>query len=753
MPTYHEIMTTELSALTTAATRWDGMAGEFKKQELAYRRDVYGVSLGETWQGLSADAAHSRFGVTLREFRYARKEAKAVADLLRDAHTRFVELRGKLQSARREAVEAGMKVSDQGVVTFDSEKLTASELSAMQHDPDYQQAMHKSVNSWQQLIDQAVRAVNDADKGTEIALRAVVVDSKPLDGTTNGFNSGAQGDIEKYEAQALKDIAERVSSGKATDQDLQEAQRSFRDNAKDEVFGRTLLSSLGAEGTLKFNNSLTDLGHSGDSHNKDYLGLQKGLATTLATATQNPNSAFYDKFRTQMQSAGVKQYDLDVAGNKIDVGHGHGQKARGYQSLVTLMQQGGGYSDRFLHDTANDIRKAEDKDKGGDPDIWDLRGDFGDNKKTGKNDSWFANDPLDGVLGIMAKDPAAATAYLDPGPHEKNDNLKYLLDKRDWDLADTREYLRVETAGKDVAEHDVRQGFGAALEAAATGHQPGTEHKLGGHGLEQARVMNETIGVLNESGHADKLPANLQKPLANMLTDYTPDSHQILGMDNVTYNGKDEVWKDEDGTVRMAVPKDDLVKVMRGAADDPEAFGQMYRAEKQYSQDLFTGMPNDSGSDSTRARIQETSAALGAYDGVRSDVVFDKRFNNTQWANDFNHALTTSSGAALTFVGAAYGPAAPAAIAPTGDIVNRVVDFVSYEATKERIAEANLEATKENARIFNAGQLEVDGMVAAWAKSHGHEPQDDFVRNLVGHGQGNYEKGRDGALRAMRPDF
>jgi hypothetical protein len=36
MPTYHEVMTTDLSVLTTAADRWDGMAKEFHKQEKAY---------------------------------------------------------------------------------------------------------------------------------------------------------------------------------------------------------------------------------------------------------------------------------------------------------------------------------------------------------------------------------------------------------------------------------------------------------------------------------------------------------------------------------------------------------------------------------------------------------------------------------------------------------------------------------------------------------------------------------------------
>ncbi|MFG2719647.1 hypothetical protein ACGFW5_15310 [Streptomyces sp. NPDC048416] len=49
MPTYHEILSTDFSTLTTAAERWDGMAEEFKKQETAYQRDVHGITLSPGW--------------------------------------------------------------------------------------------------------------------------------------------------------------------------------------------------------------------------------------------------------------------------------------------------------------------------------------------------------------------------------------------------------------------------------------------------------------------------------------------------------------------------------------------------------------------------------------------------------------------------------------------------------------------------------------------------------------------------------
>ncbi|MEU9313105.1 hypothetical protein [Streptomyces sp. NPDC048256] len=199
MPTYHEIMTTDLSTLTTAADRWDGMATEFNDQEKAYQRDVHGLTVGPTWIGVSSDAASKRFDVTLKEFQKAQVEAKAIASLLRDAHTQFVDLRGKLVAAKQDAVDAGMVVSDQGLVSYDTRKLSQGELNALHHDPDYQHDVAKAVRSWQELIDQLVKDAADADKDVQTALQGVVVDGDINDGTvTVGFNGQAQGDIDKY---------------------------------------------------------------------------------------------------------------------------------------------------------------------------------------------------------------------------------------------------------------------------------------------------------------------------------------------------------------------------------------------------------------------------------------------------------------------------------------------------------------------------------------------------------------------------
>ncbi|MER7171052.1 hypothetical protein [Streptomyces mesophilus] len=185
-------MTTDLSALTSAADKWDDMAGEFKKLETAYERDVAKISLGQTWQGFAATAANDRFKVTLREYQGAQKEAKAIAALLRDGHSQFTELRSKLKSVGADAIKAGMTVSEQGHVSFDTARLDTATRNAYHHDPDYQASVRQAVGEWNEAIVAAVKAIADADEGMKLALEAVVIDRDFQDGTLGGFNRDPQ---------------------------------------------------------------------------------------------------------------------------------------------------------------------------------------------------------------------------------------------------------------------------------------------------------------------------------------------------------------------------------------------------------------------------------------------------------------------------------------------------------------------------------------------------------------------------------
>ncbi|MFI6704039.1 hypothetical protein ACIBJC_34755 [Streptomyces sp. NPDC050509] len=185
-------MTADLGKLTSAADKWQSMAGEFKKVDDRYEEAVQKVTNGPAWSGASAGAASVRSAATRGEYSGAQTEAKAIASLLRQAHTQFVDLKKKVQSARDDAIAAGMKVSAQGDVAYDYDKLTPGEKNAMHHDPDYLTGVRKAEESWAKLIKDRVKAVNEFDQEIRTALVAAA------EGTNggNGFNREAKGTLE-----------------------------------------------------------------------------------------------------------------------------------------------------------------------------------------------------------------------------------------------------------------------------------------------------------------------------------------------------------------------------------------------------------------------------------------------------------------------------------------------------------------------------------------------------------------------------
>ncbi|MFD8209940.1 hypothetical protein ACFV2S_26505 [Streptomyces sp. NPDC059695] len=199
MLTYSEIMTTDLGGLATAADRWNEMAGELNKVEQRYGDSVQSLTTARTWLGESATAAHTNFAATRYEYQAAQTQAKATATLLRNAHEQFTELRKQLENARADAVKAGMKVSEEGRVAYDYERLTPGERSALHHDPDGARSVREAETAWAEHLDGCVKAFDLADQDLKKDLEAVVRDGY-RGGNDETFGTGFNGDAGRVSA-------------------------------------------------------------------------------------------------------------------------------------------------------------------------------------------------------------------------------------------------------------------------------------------------------------------------------------------------------------------------------------------------------------------------------------------------------------------------------------------------------------------------------------------------------------------------
>ncbi|MFF9352151.1 hypothetical protein [Streptomyces sp. NPDC014734] len=724
MLTYHDVMTTDLGRLTTAAGKWDEMAAEIKKVADRYKDSVQKITLGSSWAGVSAQTAHTNFAATQYEYTAAQTEAKAMASLLRDAHEDFVRLKKNLESKRADAIKAGMRVSESGVVSYDYDKLTPGERSAMHHDPDFAQSVSKAVTSWTEAIDACVKAVDDADRGAKIALDAVTKDGygdKNDETLGVGFNNHAYGDIEKYEAENTADIATRLNNGeKVSDAEIAEFQRAVRDNHGDKAFSQTLLNSLGPDGLIKVTNRLNDRAFDSDKkHKGQYLEIEKNLANTVATATRvpgsvkdaPPGSAAFKKWVNSEDGRFYREFTKDLHESGT---HNYGKNTNplyGYQTFVSMMQRGDTkFDDQFLYEMGDKLIQAEK----------DHSGIF---QKWGPGHDGIQTDAVDGLMSVMSRNPDAATAFFDPDGngtepnHVGNDHLKYLAGSGD----DSRTWPRHTITGMTVTTMDdpmSRVGLGAALEAAATGHVP-----LGPgqdpwpeaeHNESQARVMNGILEQFTpEKGTEASVPKNLQLPLANALGEYASDTHEIISETSGDYihNRAEGYFVDENGRGHLSATSKDLIQVMRGLSDDPNAYGALHKAEARHLNALLDDIPNGKTDFDHSGSLGDAGAVLGAYSAIREDVINDERmseYSKADWKSKMAYHVVGGAVTPLTL------PIGGRAL-PIGDAIQRGVDTWAWEWGNQMKGEADVKANAAIADEYLDASMQVNETLDGWA--------------------------------------
>ncbi|MFF4105241.1 hypothetical protein [Streptomyces sp. NPDC001903] len=324
-------MTTDLGLLTTAAAKWEEMAGELKKVETRYGDSVQKITVGgETWNGVSQQTARTNFAATRYEYTAAQAQAKAIGSLLRDAHEKFTDLKQKLESARDDAIAAGMTVSEQGHVAFDWSKLTPSERSAYHHDPDGQKTVSDAVGKWQKHIDDRVKAVSELDHNVKIALSAAVIDSnkdafgKGNDETLTGFNRYAEGDLDK----APKKLDESLPRPPKADDGL-------TITGPDAGFKLTG-TKYGKEGSMKAYADLFHMNYKGEYNNGRFnLG---GVDDIYIGARSTANWGFNDKGLTSKAevSAGVRAMLEGHANYGVVGGYGRFEGFAGGEASASL---------------------------------------------------------------------------------------------------------------------------------------------------------------------------------------------------------------------------------------------------------------------------------------------------------------------------------------------------------------------------------------------------------------------------------
>ncbi|MEW1725162.1 hypothetical protein [Streptomyces sp. NPDC093109] len=479
---------------------------------------------------------------------------------------------------------------------------------------------------------------------------------------------------------------------------------------------------MGADGVIKFANTLNDYAYGPDKkHEPQYLAVQKGMANTIANATRVPGSVANmppgsKEFKKWEESADGKFYrewmnELDATGTK---NYGSNtQPLYGYQSFVSIMEHADAkFDDQFLYDLGDDLIAAEKKHPG----IF---------TQVGGAHSGVRSDAIDGLLNVMSKNPDAATAFFDPasGPdrsdsEDNNDHLKYLVGNGD----DSRTWPKVYVSGMTLDDPLSRMGLGVALEAAATGQlplKPGQDPwPAMPHSESQARIMHSIIGELSPGpgeGNSTSIHENLKDPVARALAQYTADTHEILGgissSDYTTHSFGDGYFPDKDGGIHMAARKDQLIQVMRGLSEDPEAYGTLHKAESRYIDIVMQDIPNGAINFENSGTLGKSGAALGTYAAIKEHVINSERM-------DAHSSADWKSKVAYHVIGGAVAPISlPAEMGKfvIGELLQRGVDTWAWEWGNSMKADADNIANAQIADVYLEAENQTPIMTKQWA--------------------------------------
>ncbi|MFB8036695.1 DUF6571 family protein [Streptomyces sp. NPDC056004] len=708
MPTFEQLLTAKLGPLDAAVTQWTEMIGKLTSPLQTDASAMKTKADKSSWKGENATVTKEFVTKTAKEFGDAITEAESVRDLLKDAHTLFKSAQDDLKQTY-ENPPPGITIYPDGVL---SHRVHPDRRSKDSTEPIATEAQFEALRG---KIDGILKRANEADELCAWGLRELIRNhpndfgSTDLGGIADAKKMRAE---ETQQAENGREAAKLYARWEHLDDKERERLLTLAENGKDSpAFSEQLMKKLSYRGreqqeaVLLLAGSLESGGLDGQVSSTD-ARLYKALSGSLATATGPDSSIGTPGGVTSAWTDKLIATARD--GNGLPARHpgAIGGGAATLKDLTDLMAADAGDK---AYDPKDEKASPYDKDKG-DPvyseafltEVGDTIRDWETNNDDAydgvmKNWQGTQEDPMKGLLNAMSRNPSASTHYFDPNT---TDNLKYFLEDRDWPGGDVQDKMP-----DDLQQTSARTEFGAALEAAATGREPGSPlHGAGAHhdGAETAifeRIVKEYSGE-DAPKNQSSVPLPMRTSMGNMMGDYASDVHQILGknMDGPTdYNS-------------LEIERGDLLRIMRGVAEDPKAFGVMHHSQSVVIAEGMNEYPADSfrkEDEGLRAWVKQSASVLGHLDGVRGDVIYDlgqAEKDTNGWNKMMNYHVI---GAPLT------------AIPVVGDVVQRAVDVGTAAYMNDLNATVDADTRKNMVDHFENGENQMDAMMRETAMKKG----------------------------------
>ncbi|MFF2748836.1 hypothetical protein ACFVVA_25270 [Kitasatospora sp. NPDC058048] len=658
MVSFKELHEADFSGVNEAAEAWAGVAKALTSMDGRVAKDLTSTAQRAGWTGDAADEATKAMQGIDGDFKQASAVATALAAIMKTAAEDFAAARRDLDTALHDAqADTTLSVTADGAVNWTVPKES-------RNDPEAERTIRANAQAIADRLGKAVAKATAADQRATIDLQADIGTS------TTAFNPTPGGAGPVADAKRATDLMSKA--GSLSDDQLKQLQALMAANAENKDFSTTLLNGLnaggktGPEALLEYSKVYDGLAH-GNHNAAGYQDVYKNLSVALASATRDGGMG---KEWEDGLLAAARRPGASAAGYNDN-----------YPALTKLMGAKGAFDKPFLLRVGNDLVDYERNSKVKGEELW------------GPNWNALAGqtDPMGGLMSALSRDPGASKDFFDPG---KTKNLDYALHERKWP---NQGYEQNQM--DDLVRDTSRAALGDALEAATTGRDPhGNQPPVRPHDKVMSQIMDETLKTFAGSGPGDKasLPAALRRPMADMIADYAPNMHEILGKE---LSGPAQ----PDG---LTVQRDQLLRVIRGASEDPASFAIIHSAESReiaarlgdYGPEAFKPDAVGGANQKLHSFTQEAGSALGALDAVFADTASEhteSKKAKADWDAKMNYHLLGT----------------PANLLPLGDVAQRLVDVGTAQYANDAKALADAELQGNLSSHFSAGQNQLNKMI------------------------------------------
>ncbi|MBB1255887.1 hypothetical protein H3146_21360 [Streptomyces sp. OF3] len=707
MVQYADIKHIDCKKLTVAAESWTAAAKRYSALQRTYETSVQTPLKRSGWKGQPASSAAISMAATNRDLSAAESEARAVGKILEEGSRKLSALLKALEGKESAIRKDGLHVAADGTVwgTLATDKDGDTRVAKSGDREQQIASLNARVRKWQREINDIVLRVANVDASLKAALdKATGVTDK--EGNPR-FNGNASSDLERAKIKRGEELITKLNSGESlTSGERDELRAITNDAARDRGLSKRFMTAIGPNSFLRLSGWLQYMKATEKGNIRaDYSDIAKNMAGVLASATKDEKDA--KEWAAKFKEVGTRAYSWNENGRaaspSLANGDGYRYSLKGYQALMTIMKEGRGYSKEFLHAITDGIREVEEKERT----AWKTH--------LGTYPRGSIVDPLDAALGIMAKQPEAATGYLTPGL------LKH-MDGREWKVL---EGSGVMGGPYEKELSDTRDGFGKFLEAAATGRPPGVDPPDGrpDHSAGERKAVGVIMDHFKNPGKAGIHP-ELRQPISRILADYSENVYETVGKWKLTLKENDV----------LGVNVNDLNSIIYAVSEDPNAHRVLFNSQaaeiaRQLDENLDRRHFAPTGTFDSRAAdyAKEAGTVLGVIDKARAEAI----------GAEFEKALSSKDQKKLT---AYHTVGAAITIIPgIGDAMQRALDSALYGYTEGLKEEERLASNEKLRTLHTHGLKVVQELIEAKANEYKGIPEEtgsELQRSL--------SSGRDG---------